>query len=186
MIYLIRHGKTNNNIANILQGRSDMPLNVQGIKEAEDAAKRLDGVHFSKVFSSPLIRAIDTAGIIVPDLEPVIDQRLIEMDYGPYEGVGLSDLPKELAVFFADVVNNPAPSGMESLDSVVNRLGEFLEEIKSLPGNILVSTHAIALKGALEYLTPDSNGSYWGKYIGNCDIYVANNHDGIIDIPYMI
>ena len=184
MIYMIRHGKTDKNTANVLQGRSDIPLNGLGIKEAEDAAKKLSGIHFFKVFSSPLIRAVDTARIVAPGTAPVIDPRLIEMDYGPYEGVGLLDPPKELMDFFADFANNPAPSGMESLDSVVRRLGEFLEEIKTLPGNILISTHAIALKGALEYLTPASNGSFWGKYIGNCDIYVANNHDGIIDIPY--
>jgi hypothetical protein len=34
-----------------------------------------------------------------------------------------------------------------------------------------------------EYLTPDSNGSYWSKYIGNCDIYVADNEDGNISVP---
>jgi broad specificity phosphatase PhoE len=55
----------------------------------------------------------------------------------------------------------------------VKRLGDFLEEILSshLSGNILISTHAIAMKGALEYLTPKSHGSYWTKYIGNCAVY---------------
>ena len=52
-----------------------------------------------------------------------------------------------------------------------------------MSGNILISTHAIAMKGLLEYLTPDSNGSYWSKYIGNCDIYVADNEDGNISVP---
>lgn len=41
MIYLVRHGKTDKNKANVLQGRSDQPLNAEGIKEAEDTAKIL-------------------------------------------------------------------------------------------------------------------------------------------------
>ena len=47
----------------------------------------------------------------------------------------------------------------------------------------LISTHAIAMKGLLEYLTPDSQGSYWSKYIGNCAIYSFDNAGGTYSIP---
>ena len=80
-------------------------------------------------------------------------------------------------------VHNPAPEGMEDLASVVARAGEFLEEIRDLEGNILLSTHAIAMKGLLEYLTPDANGKYWSTYIGNCAVYAAENKDGVIGVP---
>ncbi len=183
MIYIVRHGKTDKNKANVLQGRSDLPLNDEGVQEAEDAAKKLGGIKFSRVYSSPLRRAVETAKILAPDLEPTLDERLIEMDYGPYEGADLTNPSPELLSFFADIVNNPEPPGMESLKSVVSRLGEFIEDIRHLPGDILISTHAIAMKGALEYLTPGSNGSYWSKYIGNCAIYVAYNDNGIISVP---
>ena len=183
MIYIIRHGKTELNKANVLQGRSDHPLNDEGIQQAKEAAMKLQGVAFSHVFSSPLIRALQTAELIVPGLTPVIDERLIEMDYGPYEGLDLNHLPPEILTFFSDFVHNPAPEGMEQLSSVVERAGAFLEEIRSLKGNILISTHAIAMKGLLEYLTPESKGSYWSKYIGNCAIYLAENTDGKIGIP---
>jgi broad specificity phosphatase PhoE len=73
---------------------------------------------------------------------------------------------------------------MESLKSVVSRVGSFIEDIRHLSGNILISTHAIAMKGALEYLTPASNGSYWSKYIGNCAIYVADNDNSNLTVPY--
>ena len=116
---------------------------------------------------------MQTAKIIAPQLEPVIDERLIEMDYGPYEGMSLHDLAPEVLTFFSDFVNNPAPAGMEQLDSVVRRAGAFLQERCRTDANILISTHAIAMKGILEYLTPDSHGSYWSKYIGNCAVYTA-------------
>lgn len=183
MIYLIRHGKTELNRANVLQGRSDYPLNEEGIRQAEEAAERLQGISFHHVFTSPLVRAVQTAQIIVPGINPSVDQRLIEMDYGPYEGSDLKNPDPEIIRFFSDFVNNPAPEGMEQLDSVVSRMGEFLEEIRGLSGNILISTHAIAMKGALEYLTPESKGSYWSKYIGNCAVYTFENTGGTYSIP---
>ena len=185
MIYIIRHGQTAMNKVKALQGRTDHPLNEIGEQQAIDAGKQLAemGVKFDYVFTSPLIRAVQTAKLISPDVEPVVDERLIEMDYGKYEGTDLSNIPPEIKEFFSDFVHNPAPDTMEQLPSVVGRLGEFLEEIKGLKGNILISTHAIAMKGALEYLTPDSNGSYWSKYIGNCSVYAAENGENGFGIP---
>ncbi len=183
MIYIIRHGQTEMNHKKALQGRSDLPLNEAGIAQAREAAVRLQDVRFSRVYTSPLKRAVQTAGIIAPDLEPIIDDRLIEMDYGPYEGTDLNHLPPEILVFFSDFAHQPAPEGMEQLDSVVARAGAFLEDIRGMEGDILISTHAIAMKGMLEYLTPRSNGAYWSRYIGNCAVYAAENRNGTYSVP---
>ena len=177
-VYIVRHGQTAMNHAKLLQGRSDIPLNETGILQAEKAGEyfRREGIRFDYVFSSPLVRAVQTAEAMSQDDCPVqTDERLLEMDYGPYEGISLVNPPAEITYFFSDFTNHPAPEGMEQLASVVKRLGEFLEEILSshLSGNILISTHAIAMKGALEYLSPKSHGSYWSKYIGNCAVYVS-------------
>ena len=188
MIYIIRHGQTELNNRSALQGRSDHPLNETGIAQAEAAARRLreQGIAFDHVFSSPLIRAVQTARIVAPDLEPVLDDRLIEMDYGPYEGADLNHLPPELLTFFSDFINNPVPEGMEPLVSVVERAAAFIKDIRHLPGNTLISTHAIAMKGLLEVLTPDSGGAYWSKYIGNCAVYAAENTSDMPGIPHEI
>ena len=175
MIYLIRHGQTEQNKAKVLQGRSDQPLNEAGVRQAERARDlfRAKGIRFDRVYSSPLQRAIRTAQIIAPEAEIHTDDRLLEMDYGPYEGASLLHPKPELLRFFLDLKHNPAPAGMESLDSVTARLGDFLRELHGTPGNILIATHAIAMKGALEYLTPDSRGAFWAKHIRNCDVYAA-------------
>ena len=182
-IYIIRHGQTEMNKAHVLQGRTDSPLNDRGIDEAEKAAEKLKGIRFDYLFSRPLIRAGQTANIVAPQMMPQVDERLIEMDPGPYEGADLHHMPPEVLEFFRDFVHNPAPEGMESLASVVERAGAFLEDIRDLSGNILISTHAIAMKGLLEYLTPGSNGAYWSKNIGNCAVYKAEHQDGKIGIP---
>ena len=186
MLYIIRHGQTELNSKNALQGRSDYPLNDAGVQQAHDAAQKLQnlGIRFDRVYSSPLGRAVQTARIVTPDIEPVIDRRLIEMDYGPYEGVDLNNPPREILEFFKDFAHNPAPEGMEQLSSVVERIGSFLEEIKGFGGNILISTHAIAMKGALEYLTPESRGAYWSKYIGNCAVYAVESRADGFGIPH--
>ena len=183
ILTFIRHGKTELNKANVLQGRSNYPLNDEGIKQAQNAADMLKDIQFDYVFSSPLIRAVQTAEIVVPNKRITLYDRLIEMDYGRHEGTDLKNMPEEIRVFFSDFVHNPAPESMEQLSEVLKRTGEFLDDIKSISGNILISTHAIAMKGILENLTPDSQGGYWSKYIGNCALYVADNQDGHIGIP---
>ena len=176
MIYLVRHGQTLQNRAGLLQGRSDFPLNEMGREQARrvGAFFREQGVRFDAVYTSPLRRAVQTATLIAGETVPLrVDERLIEMDYGPYEGMDLRAPAPEVLAFFRDFVNVPAPAGMEKLSAVTARLGAFLEQLRpeAEERDILVSTHAIALKGALEYLTPASRGSYWAKNIGNCAVY---------------
>ena len=187
MIYIVRHGQTELNQRSVLQGRSNHPLNEVGRKQAQsvgDAFKDA-GIVFDKVYTSPLDRAIETAKLVAGDVPIEVEEQLIEMDYGPYEGSDLHDLPPEVEEFFKDFAHNPAPEGMEQLPDVVARAGEFLERLKAEAVNrdILLSTHAIAMKGLLEYLTPESNGAYWSKYIGNCAVYVTELNDGTYSVP---
>ena len=183
MIYIIRHGQTELNSRQVLQGRSDYPLNDSGIAQAAEAGEKLRGIAFASVYSSPLLRAVQTAEIVAPGVKPKLDSRLIELDYGPYEGVSLKKPAPEVLTFFRDFVHNPAPAGMEQLDSDVRRAGEFVEQTCRSSGDILVSTHAIIMKGILEYLSPGSDGAYWSKYIGNCAVYVTEYRDGRFSVP---
>lgn len=190
-VYFVRHGQTEKNRAMRLQGRSDHPMDETGVVQAAAAGEffRSNGIRFDAVFSSPLLRAVQTAKLIAGEDLPVqADDRLIEMDYGPYEGMDLRTPAPEVLAFFRDFAHTPAPAGMEQLDDVVKRLGGFLEEIApQYPDQIiLVSTHAIAMKGFLENLTPDSKGSYWAKHIGNCAVYVTEKKNGNFSIPVEI
>lgn len=187
MIYIVRHGQTEQNLKKKLQGRSNHPLTDLGREQASAVgdAFRDAGIVFDKVYTSPLDRAIETAKLVAGDVPIECEDALIEMDYGPYEGTDLHNLPPEVEEFFKDFTNHPAPDGMEQLSSVVARAGEFLERLKAeaVHRDILLSTHAIAMKGLLEYLTPESNGAYWSKYIGNCAVYVTELNDGEYTVP---
>jgi len=174
-IYIIRHGQTAMNRKKVLQGRSNLPLNEVGIRQAAAAGAwfRQQGISFSRVYSSPLLRAVQTATLAAGEVPVETDLRLIEMDYGPYEGADLQKPAPEVLAWFRDFVHVPAPEGIESLESVIGRMGDFLETLRwqKISGSVLISTHAIAMKGALEYLTPESRGSFWSRNIGNCAVF---------------
>ena len=188
MYYIVRHGQTEKNRQKLLQGRSDLPLNDAGRMQAEELSMffEKEGIRFETVYSSPLSRAVETASIACMNRNEIVaDERLLEMDYGPYEGLDLSNPPSEIKRFFSDFVHEPAPAGMESLASVVSRMGEFLEEIKGRnKGNVLISCHAISMKGALEYLSPEAKGMYWSKYIGNCAVYCFEETEQGYTVPF--
>ena len=63
-IYLIRHGETDWNLEQRLQGATDIPLNENGLELARETAKGLQDVPFDVVYTSPLTRARQTAEII--------------------------------------------------------------------------------------------------------------------------
>ncbi len=209
MIYIIRHGQTDQNVAHKIQGQRDFPMNDTG--EAQAAAARdvlaARGIVFDRVYSSPLGRAARTAEIVVGGaVEPVFDDRLKEIDVGPFEGMDLEAMPDDLKFFFKDFMNHPAPEGMEQLEDLKARLGAFLEDMKrellaeagadaaagtfdagsaagTLGCNVLISTHAIALKAAMEYLTPDSGGKWWMTFVKNCAVYAFDLVDGEFTVP---
>jgi methionyl-tRNA synthetase len=109
----------------VLQGRSNYPLNEVGIAQAQKAAEELKHIAFAKVYTSPLKRAIQTAEIIAPYADAVIDERLIEMDYGPYEGTDLNHLPPEaLRYYYA------AKLGGTTDDMDLN-LADFVQRVNS-------------------------------------------------------
>ncbi|MCI8446125.1 MAG: histidine phosphatase family protein, partial [Bacilli bacterium] len=85
-LYIVRHGETGYNKMGLLQGKTNIPLNQKGIEQANKTKKELEQINFDIVVSSPLNRAIDTAKIIAPNNEILIDERLNERTLGEYEG----------------------------------------------------------------------------------------------------
>jgi len=87
-VYFCRHGETDWNATHKLQGRSDIPLNSAGHQQASCIAAALQGVGLAAVWSSPLIRAKDTAQAIATAIgsDVVVDDRLRERNLGIMEG----------------------------------------------------------------------------------------------------
>ena len=86
-IWIARHGQTRLNKMRLMQGRTDEPLNETGIAQAKAAREKIGDIKFDAVYASPLDRAIVTGSIIgnVDRSDVIIDDRLIEADFGKYE-----------------------------------------------------------------------------------------------------
>lgn len=97
-LYLIRHGKTNNNTTpERFQGQDPTPkLNAKGKKECTTLRKKLEKVKIEKVFTSPLKRAKDTAKIAFPKKNVCVEKELTERSYGDAEGITREELAKRI------------------------------------------------------------------------------------------
>ena len=89
MIYVVRHGETEWNAMNKVLGRTDMPLNDTGIQQAHEIASALKDLNIEVFLCSPMIRARQTADVISGEtgIDYKVDERLIEQDFGSFEGV---------------------------------------------------------------------------------------------------
>lgn len=133
MLYIIRHGKTDWNKERKLQGKSDIPLNDEGRKMARLAGIEYSGVHFDVCYSSPLIRARETAGLFFEnrDVPIITDERLTEMGFGIYEGAPNCFLSPDCPIYvlFNEPEKYTASDGAESLQSLLQRTGDFLDKV---------------------------------------------------------
>ena len=168
MIYIVRHGQTDWNLNGRYGGRIDVPLNAIGIEQANIIKDELNGIKFNKVFSSPLIRAYETAKIIT-DNEITIDDRLIERSNGELEGKIKAEI-KEVIDF-----NDPNEKryNIESITAFRERINCFFDEITNTykGENVLVVTHAGVGIYARCYFEGEPEGKDYSKYkLKNCEV----------------
>lgn len=149
---LVRHGQTDWNLARRYQGQKDIPLNNEGIKQAQLLAVQLAQESFNVIYSSDLQRALQTAQILHQerDIPLLTDIRLREICFGEWEGEVFSEMfakyPDRFALSRGDPRIVMAPGG-ESVAQVAARTASFADEICTLypSGRVLIVTHGMAL-----------------------------------------
>jgi broad specificity phosphatase PhoE len=148
----VRHGQTEANRTGVLLGRLDPPLNDAGREQAAVVAARVELIAPARIVTSPLVRAMETAQIVAVALGlPVdVDERLIEVDYGEYDGVPLGELPADLVWKWRHDADF-APPGGESLASVGKRMGEYTSEVLDAlaDGPVVAVSHVSPIKAAV-------------------------------------
>ncbi len=178
MLYIIRHGKTDWNVDHKLQGRTDIPLNDEGRLMAENAAKECADIDIDICYSSPLIRAKETAKILLRgrDIPVKYDDRLMEMGFGEYEGMERClDIPDcNVKVLFKNPELYRADKGAESMEDLLGRTKAFLEEIvypKLEAGmNVLIVGHG-AMNCALTcHIRGYDLSHFWDGMTDNCKL----------------
>lgn len=186
LIYIVRHGETASNEKGLLQGWSDDPLNDNGRKLAIITGQSLKEIHFDQCFSSPLIRAKETAEIILRnsgnDIPIYYDDRIKEINFGNYEQASIFD--KKIMSFFSEPeVDKIYPEG-ESILQVMDRTQAFLRELIMLNNNktYLISTHGCALRAMLNCLYDDPS-DFWHSHVPyNCSVNIIEANGGEIKL----
>lgn len=150
-IYLTRHGQNEDNEKGILNGHRDKPLTELGLKQAKEIASiiKTSKINITKVFSSPLSRAYETAEIIAIELKlpsPEVLELLIERDFGSMTGKLISDIKSSCSpnILQTDTVTYfLSAENSETFDQLILRAKELLEVIKEkrISEDILLVCH---------------------------------------------
>lgn len=138
-IVLMRHGETPWSGPGKFAGLTDLPLTENGERTTAAARGKLSGFSFDKVFASPLQRAVRSAELLgFSDIRT--DGRLIERDYGDYEGLTTAEIRARAPGWNAWA--DPIPNG-EPLDAMTARVDDFIAEVRASGDRIwLAVAHA--------------------------------------------
>jgi len=174
VLVLVRHGETEGNAARQLLGRAESPLTARGRSDAGALSAALGPV--SRLISSPLGRARQSAEALGLGLPIDVDERWVEVDYGELEGCALAEVPAELwARWRADPAF--APPGGESLAGVGDRVRRACDELFGVAGegaraerDVVVVSHVSPIKAAVSWALGGGDEMVWRLYLATASI----------------
>ncbi len=182
-ILFVRHGRTDWNESMRYQGKSDIPLNEEGLLQAQKTSRRISQWFSPEVvYSSPLKRALVTAETINNAFEEPVDLRvfdeLAEMDFGRWEGRSFRELRKEEAELYMNWRHDPVrvtPPGGEPFEHICERVSRVLEEIQATGmTRILVVSHGGILRACIMKLLSLDSSVIWKLRLDNCAISIVD------------
>jgi broad specificity phosphatase PhoE len=167
-VYLIRHGQTAWNKEEIFRGRTDIPLDETGLRQAELAGEYFKGMEIHGIYASPLARAWETAQKIAQfhDLKVQPLDGIIDMSFGRWEGHAHQEIQKNDREIYRQWREEPhkvrLPGG-ESLEDVRVRTVAALEEaIRLHPGKTLIFvSHRVINKVLICGILGIDNSHFW-------------------------
>lgn len=184
-IYLIRHGQTAWNREEIFRGRTDVPLDETGRKQAELAGFYFKEVKIDAIYSSPLSRAWQTAekiaelhGLQVQPLQGIIDMSFGEWEGHPHQEVKRMD-PETYRLWREEPHLAKLPGG-ETLDDVRERAMGALEEVVRVhpEGTIVLVSHRVVNKVLLCGILGLDNSHFWQIIQDTTAINLIRYHKG--------
>jgi broad specificity phosphatase PhoE len=166
-LVIVRHGRTDANARGVLLGRLDVELDPLGRAQAERLAVATGPV--DRVISSPLQRTRQTAAAFDRPVE--VDERLVELDYGDFDGRAFDELPEGTWTRWRSDLTF-APPGGESLHALGIRVREFLDELTTDPGDETVAlvSHVSPIKAAVAWALGADDELTWRLYVAPASI----------------
>ncbi|PSH02392.1 MAG: hypothetical protein BRC26_00785 [Nanohaloarchaea archaeon QH_8_44_6] len=176
-LFLCRHGKTEHNENGIVQGQMDSRINEEGREQARRLRDRLAEEGISKVYSSSMTRAVETAEIVAEphDLEVEKSEELKEVSRAEFEGERFEDLIEE--IFDSETEDYLwKPEGGESLEEVKERGLNFLNSIKEKNEGekVVVVSHGGTISSTLLGILEHSAKNCYRINQENCNVNKLN------------
>lgn len=137
-VYYMRHGATAWSDSGRHTGRSEIPLTEEGERNARGLAARLASVGFSRVFTSPRMRARRTCELAGLGDAAKIEQDLAEWDYGEYEGLRSEEIHGVRPDW--NLFRDGCPGG-ESPVQACERADRLIARLRTLEGNVALFSH---------------------------------------------
>jgi broad specificity phosphatase PhoE len=139
---LVRHALTDWNANGRLQGHLDCPLSREGVTQAHALARRVGSSEIDLLYASPLKRAYDTARLAFPEAPIVSEPRLMELDFGVFQGKTPDENEghEAWAWWHEDPYTRRIPEG-ESYGDLMARVVSWLDELPEVP-HIVALTHS--------------------------------------------
>jgi broad specificity phosphatase PhoE len=159
VVYLARHGETAWTITGQHTGLVDLPLTDRGENNARRLGEPLSQVTFTKVFTSPLQRAMRTCELAGFQSVAEVDRDLVEWDYGEYEGLLKDDILRKRPDW--ELFRDGCPGG-ESPRQVATRADRVVRRVLAVAGNVLLfsSGHFLRVLATRWVKTEPINGQF--------------------------
>ena len=176
MIYLARHGETDDNARGVVQGWIDTPLNDRGRAQARMLADRVARLGIAAIWTSHLSRAAETARIVGDALgiEPRVDERLAESRRGTWEGRALVEIEQSEPGLWSSWKRGGAsfrfPGGGESLAEHQQRVLAVLEAVRAGDQPALVVAHGGSIRCAICASHPSGLDAFWSIPVPNAEV----------------
>jgi broad specificity phosphatase PhoE len=184
-IILVRHGETDWNAAEIFRGRADVGLNETGRKQAGLLGAYLNKEKIEYIYSSPLERAVDTAGAIAryQSIEINIIENLNDFHFGEWQGLSHREVKERYPELYRDWRDTPEQvriPGGESLENVRNRALPFIEDaiMRCGGGRVVFVSHRIVNKVLICALLGMELSHFWNIRVDMCGITRFTCGDG--------
>ncbi len=189
----MRHGQANNNVKKLLVGRNlESHLTDLGREQVKHAAGILSTIDIHKIYSSPVVRTVETAEIVsnIVNVPFDTDERLFEIELGKLVGMYYDDLLNTHGDLFVkfysdnDDDNSLLEFEVESFGAVKKRVSELLKEItiKHKNENVLLVSHLDPIKAAISLIMNLKPSSVYSIQVPNASLNIFKNVNNIVSL----
>lgn len=168
-LYILRHGETEWNREDRVQGRMDSPLTEKGMKDIASMAEELSFIPIDICYTSDLPRAKKTAEGLINDrkIQIIEEEALRELPLGPWEGKLFKEVQKDpLSVVYFETPERFSFPGLVNFHDLYKGIEEFIRKLEKDPkDHVLIVAHGVSIRALLNVLEGVPVARFWHRPI---------------------